>query len=297
MYCLFTNQTQSNTPHISVPFPCVIPLQAMENDTETRHPVDDVGGGSQQFEGISTTGADRKPSAASTTSSAAEIESSLAQSNFEKRDDTLETLKYSGVSAGHAFGVQDPVNGTTGVISGYNQPGYPLCACDSTSPVQGSYGISRHMHDHSSSNDVYEGTTESGFSGNRGLDLFSSQRAVNDLIYGPRVPVSSLSLGVDARWAVALNTQLVSPVNSVPGIHRYYQDTTNLGDYNFWPHHLETTSDSFFSSPTNNRTDEFLTGPASENTPQHTYTPLADAYADEFEELAMRFRNIRAFPD
>ena len=269
----------------------------MEKDTETRHPVDDdVGGRGQRFEGISTTGAHRKPSAVSTTFSAAEVEGSPAQSKFEKRDDILETSKYSELSTEHAFGIQIPVDGTTGVISGYNQPGYPLCACDSTSPVQGSYGISRHMHDHSSSNDVYEGTTESGFSGNRGLDLFSSQRAVNDLIYGPRVPVSSLSLGVDARWAVALNTQLVSPVNSVPGIHRYYQDTTNLGDYNFWPH-LETTSDSFFSSPTNDRADEFLTGPASENTPQHTYTPLADTYADEYEELAMRFRNIRAFPD
>ena len=89
---------------------------------------------------------------------------------------------------------------------------------------------------------------------------------------------------------------MISPVNSVLGIRHYYQDTTNLGDYNFWPH-LETTSDSFFSSPTNNRTDEFLTGSAPANTPQHIYTPLADAYADEYEELAMRFRNIRAFPD
>ena len=268
----------------------------MEKDTETRHPVDDVGGGGQRFEGTSTTGAHRKPSAVSTTFSAAEVDGSPAQSTFEKRDDTLETSKHSELSAEHAFGIQIPVNGTTGVISGYNQPGYPMCACDSVSLVQGGYGNSRYMHDHSNANGVYEGITRSGFSGNRGHDLFSSQRAVSGFIYDSRVPVSSLTLGVDARWAVALNTQLVSPVNSVPGIHRYYQDTTNLGDYNFWPH-LETTSDSFFSSPTNDRTDEFLTGPAPANTLQHIYTPLADTYADEYEELAMRFRNIRAFPD
>ena len=209
---------------------------------------------------------------------------------------SLETSKYSELSTEHAFGIQTPVDGTTGVISGYNQPGYSMCVYDSTSPVQNSYGSSRHMHDHSNADDVYEGITGSGFSGDRGHDPFSFQRAVSDSIYDSRVPVSSLSLGVDACLALALNTQLVSPVNSVPGIHRYYQDTTSLGDYNFWPH-LETTSDSFFSSPTNDRADEFLTGPAPENPPQHIHTPLADTYADEYEELAMRFRNIRAFPD
>ena len=256
----------------------------MEKDTETRHPVDDVGGGGQRFEGTSTTGAHRKPSAVSTTFSAAEVDGSPAQSTFEKRDDTLETSKHSELSAEHAFGIQIPVNGTTGVISGYNQPGYPMCACDSISLVQGGYGNSRYMHDHSNANGVYEGITRSGFSGNRGHDLFSSQRAVSGFIYDSRVPVSSPSLGVDARLALAPNTQMISPVNSVLGIRHYYQDTTNLGDYNLWPH-LEMTSDSF------------LTGPAPAKTPQHIYTPLADAYADEYEELAMRFRNIRAFPD